>query len=248
MQQLAHSIRLVAPRRTTVLIEGPTGSGKELVAHALHRLSPRASRPFVILNCAAIPETLLEAELFGHTRGAFTGAVQARTGRIESAHGGTLFLDEIAEMPLALQAKVLRFLESGELQRIGENEPARVDVRVLAATHQPLTQQVEEGKFRSDLYFRLAVFPIQTPALAERPEDIPELAMHFLQQLGEKGPAKSFDAEAMEKLSAHGWPGNVRELAHVIERAYILAEDRPRITAAEIRIRTRERSAGERRV
>ncbi len=234
MQKLAHHIRLVAPRRTTVLIEGPTGSGKELVARALHRLSPRASQPFIILNCAAIPEALLEAELFGHTRGAFTGAVQARIGRMEAAHGGTLFLDEIGEMPLALQAKVLRFLEAGELQRIGENAPTRVDVRVLAATHQPLTQRVAEGKFRADLYFRLAVFPIATPSLADRAEDIPALAEHFLQQLGENGPAKVFEPEAIEKLFSHEWPGNVRELAHVVERAYILAEDRSRITAGEI--------------
>lgn len=248
MQRLAQFIRLVAPRKTTVLIEGPTGSGKELVARAVHRLSARANRPFIILNCAAIPEALLEAELFGYTRGAFTGAVQARTGRMEAAHGGTLFLDEIGEMPLALQAKVLRFLEAGELQRIGENEPTRVDVRVVAATHQSLLQCVDEGKFRGDLYFRLAVFPIQTPSLAERPGDIPELAMHFLEQLGQSGPLKTFDPEAIERLCAHGWPGNVRELAHVVERAYILAEDRPRITAAEIRVRSRERLPGESKV
>ncbi|HWF66232.1 MAG TPA: sigma-54 dependent transcriptional regulator [Acidobacteriaceae bacterium] len=234
MQALAQFIRLVAPRKTTVLIEGPTGSGKELVARALHQLSPRANRPFIVVNCAAIPEALLEAELFGHTRGAFTGAVQARTGRMEAAHGGTLFLDEIGEMPLALQAKVLRFLEAGELQRIGENQPTRVDVRILAATHQPLVQHVAEGKFRADLYFRLAVFPMQTPSLAERAEDIPSLAEHFLAQLGKDAPAKVFDPVALEKLTAHGWPGNVRELAHVVERAYILAEDRTEITAGEI--------------
>lgn len=248
MQKLAHSIRMVAPRSTTVLIEGPTGSGKELVAQAIHGLSPRANRPFIILNCAAIPEALLEAELFGHTRGAFTGAVQARTGRMEAAHGGTLFLDEIGEMPMALQAKVLRFLEAGELQRIGENEPVRVDVRVVAATHQPLLQRVDEGKFRSDLYFRLAVFPIHTPSLAERPTDIPGLAMHFLEKLGQTGPAKTFEAGAIEKLCSHPWPGNVRELAHVVERAYILAEDRPYITAAEIRMRSRERMPEEGKV
>lgn len=248
MLMLAHSVRLVAPRKTTVLIEGPTGTGKELVAHAIHGLSPRASRPFIVLNCAAIPEALLEAELFGHTRGAFTGAIQSRTGRMEAAHGGTLFLDEIGEMPMALQAKVLRFLEAGELQRIGENEPVRVDVRVVAATHQPLLQCVEEGKFRSDLYFRLAVFPVQTPSLAERRGDIPELAMHFLEKLGQTGPAKTFHPEAIEKLCTHGWPGNVRELAHVVERAYILAEDRPCISATEIRMRSRERSASEKRI
>ena len=248
MQSLAHAVRLVAPRTTTVLIEGPTGTGKELVAHAIHGLSPRANRPFIVLNCAAIPEALLEAELFGHTRGAFTGAIQSRTGRMEAAHGGTLFLDEIGEMPMALQAKVLRFLEAGELQRIGENEPVRVDVRVIAATHQPLLHWVEEGKFRSDLYFRLAVFPVQTPSLAERREDIPELAMHFLEKLGQTGPSKVFHPEAIEKLCSHAWPGNVRELGHVVERAYILAEDRPTITAAEIRVRSRERAPSEKRI
>ncbi len=248
MQSLAHAVRLVAPRTTTVLIEGPTGTGKELVAHAIHGLSPRANRPFIVLNCAAIPEALLEAELFGHTRGAFTGAIQSRTGRMEAAHGGTLFLDEIGEMPMALQAKVLRFLEAGELQRIGENEPVRVDVRVVAATHQPLLQCVEEGKFRSDLYFRLAVFPVQTPSLAERRGDIPELAAYFLEKLGQSGPSKVFHPEAMEKLCTHTWPGNVRELGHVVERAYILAEDRPMITAAEIRMRSRERTMAETRV
>jgi len=248
MQSLAHAVRLVAPRTTTVLIEGPTGTGKELVAHAIHGLSSRAGRPFIVLNCAAIPEALLEAELFGHTRGAFTGAIQSRTGRMEAAHGGTLFLDEIGEMPMALQAKVLRFLEAGELQRIGENEPVRVDVRVVAATHQPLLQCVEEGKFRSDLYFRLAVFPVETPSLAERRGDIPELAMFFLEKLGRTGPSKTFHPEAIEKLFSHAWPGNVRELGHVVERAYILAEDRPTITAAEIRMRSRERTPSEKRI
>jgi len=248
MQSLAHAVRLVAPRTTTVLIEGPTGTGKELVAHAIHGLSPRANRPFIVLNCAAIPEALLEAELFGHTRGAFTGAIQSRTGRMEAAHGGSLFLDEIGEMPMALQAKVLRFLEAGELQRIGENEPVRVDVRVIAATHQPLLQCVEEGKFRSDLYFRLAVFPVQTPSLAERREDIPELAMYFLEKLGHTGPSKVFHPEALDELCSHVWPGNVRELGHVVERAYILAEDRPMITASEIRVRSRERTSSEKRI
>ena len=234
MRDLAHRIQLVAARKTTVLIEGPTGSGKELVAQALHRLSGRANKPFIVINCAAIPESLLEAELFGHTRGAFTGAVQARVGRIEAARGGTLFLDEIGEIPLALQSKLLRFLESGELQRIGENEPIRVDVRIVAATHQPLMQHVAAGTFRSDLYFRLAVFLLQTPSLAQRLEDIPALAAHFLDRLGEKEPVKSFDREAAEKLAGHGWPGNVRELAHVVERAYILAGDQSQITAADI--------------
>jgi DNA-binding NtrC family response regulator len=234
METLAQHIRLVAPRKTTALIEGPTGSGKELVAHALHRLSPRANRPFVVLNCAAIPDALLEAELFGHTRGAFTGAVQTRVGRIEAAHGGTLFLDEIGEMPLALQAKMLRFLEAGEVQRIGENNPIQVDVRVIAATHQPLAQRSETGSFRSDLYYRLSVFTLHTAPLAGHTEDIPLLAAHFLEKLGQKETAKQLSPQAMERLCAHNWPGNVRELAHVVERAYILAEDRAEITAEEI--------------
>ena len=165
MRLLAEMIRLVAPCDTTVLIEGETGTGKELVAHAVHAKSARGHRPLVVLNCAAIPEALLEAELFGHARGAFTGAVQSRTGRIETADGGTLFLDEIGEMPLALQAKMLRFLECGELQRVGDNVVLRVDVRVIAATHQPLEQRAEEGAFRLDLYHRLAVFPIDVPPL-----------------------------------------------------------------------------------
>ncbi|WP_263365565.1 sigma-54 dependent transcriptional regulator [Edaphobacter bradus] len=234
---LARLIRLVAPRSTTVLIEGETGTGKEVVAKALHRLSQRANKPFVVLNCAAIPETLLEAELFGHTRGAFTGAVQSRTGRIEAAHGGTLFLDEIGEMPLALQAKMLRFLECGELQRVGDNETVRVDVRVIAATHQPLEQRSEEGSFRLDLYHRLAVFPIEVPALRDRMEDLGLLAEYFLERMGREMPRKRLNAEALAKLCEHRWPGNVRELMHVLERGAILAEERMEIGAEEIRWR-----------
>ncbi|HTV13264.1 MAG TPA: sigma-54 dependent transcriptional regulator [Acidobacteriaceae bacterium] len=232
--EVSRRIRLVAARTTPVLIEGPTGSGKELVARALHRLSPRAGHRIVALNCAAIPEALLEAELFGHTRGAFTGAVQGRTGRIEAAHGGTLFLDEIGEMPLGLQAKLLRFLETGELQRVGDNETVHVDVRIVAATHQRLAKMAADGSFRSDLYYRLAVFLIRTPALAGRPADIAALTAHFLEELARKSPAKRLTAAAMERLTAHAWPGNVRELKHVLERAWILAEDRPRIDAGEI--------------
>jgi DNA-binding NtrC family response regulator len=234
MLEVSRRVRLVAPRRTPVLIEGPTGSGKELVAEAVHRLSPRSARPFVAINCAAIPEALLEAELFGHTRGAFTGAVQARAGRIEAADGGTLFLDEIGEMPLALQAKLLRFVECGELQRVGDNEKVKVDVRIVAATHRPLAQQAQSGVFRSDLYYRLAVFLIRTPALAEHAEDLPLLVEHFLGRLGRSMPVKRIDKRAMARLEAHDWPGNVRELEHVLERAAILAGDAPVVTAREI--------------
>ncbi|HZY60989.1 MAG TPA: sigma-54 dependent transcriptional regulator [Edaphobacter sp.] len=237
MRELTRLIRLVAPRSTTVLIEGETGTGKEVVARALHRLSERSAKPFAVLNCAAIPEALLEAELFGHTRGAFTGAVQSRTGRIEAAHGGTLFLDEIGEMPIALQAKMLRFLECGELQRVGDNETVRVDVRIIAATHQPLLQRAEEGTFRLDLYHRLVVFPVEVPALRERMEDIGLLCEHFLERMGKERPRKRLSAEAEGKLHEHNWPGNVRELMHVLERATILAGDRLEIEPEEIRYR-----------
>jgi DNA-binding NtrC family response regulator len=239
MRELTRLIRLVAPRSTTVLIEGETGTGKEVVARALHRLSERAAKPFVVLNCAAIPEALLEAELFGHTRGAFTGAVQSRTGRIEAAHGGTLFLDEIGEMPMALQAKMLRFLECGELQRVGDNETMRVDVRVIAATHQPLEKLAmsvgAERTFRLDLYHRLAVFPIEVPALRDRMDDLGLLAEHILEQMGQEMPRKRLSLEAEAKLYEHSWPGNVRELMHVLERGAILAGDKLEIGEDEIR-------------
>jgi DNA-binding NtrC family response regulator len=234
MIEVSRRIRLVAPRLTPVLIEGPTGSGKELVAEAVHRLSARSRKPFVAINCAAIPEALLEAELFGHTRGAFTGAVHGRVGRIEAADGGTLFLDEIGELPLALQSKLLRFVECGELQRVGDNERVKVDVRILAATHRPLAQLAQAGTFRSDLYYRLAVFLIRTPSLLEHKQDLPILVDHFLEKQGRLSPVKRIDAAAVAKLEAHDWPGNVRELEHVLERAAILAGDDPVLTAREI--------------
>jgi DNA-binding NtrC family response regulator len=234
MLEVSRRIRLVAPRLTPVLIEGPTGSGKEIVADAVHRLSPRNRKPFVAINCAAIPEALLEAELFGHTRGAFTGAVQGRVGRIEAADGGTLFLDEIGELPLALQSKLLRFVECGELQRVGDNERVKVDVRILAATHRPLAQLAQSGTFRSDLYYRLAVFLIRTPSLVEHKQDMPALVDHFLERLGKVSPVKRIDQTALTKLTTHDWPGNVRELEHVLERAAILAGEEPMLRADDI--------------
>ena len=234
MIEVSRRVRLVAPRATPVLIEGPTGSGKEIVAEAVHRLSARSRKPFVAINCAAIPEALLEAELFGHTRGAFTGAVQGRTGRIEAADGGTLFLDEIGEMPLALQAKLLRFVECGELQRVGDNDKVKVDVRIVVATHRPLARHAEEGRFRPDLYYRLAVFLIRTPALSAHAQDLPLLVEHFLEKMGRNAPVKRVDDAALAKLAAHDWPGNVRELEHVLERAAILAGDEPVIGSGEI--------------
>jgi DNA-binding NtrC family response regulator len=234
MLEISRRVRLVASRLTPVLIEGPTGSGKELVAEAVHRLSTRSQKPFVAINCAAIPEALLEAELFGHTRGAFTGAVQGRVGRIEAADGGTLFLDEIGEMPLSLQSKLLRFVECGELQRVGDNVQLKVDVRIVAATHRPLAEHAQSGKFRSDLYFRLAVFLIRTPALKDHAEDLPLLVEHFLEKMGRDAPVKRLEEGVMAKLAAHEWPGNVRELEHVLERGMILAGDNPVMTVREI--------------
>ena len=239
MRELARMIRLVSPWNVTVLIEGDTGTGKEIVARAVHRLSPRAAKSFTVLNCAAIPESLLEAELFGHTRGAFTGAVQSRMGRIEAAHGGTLFLDEIGEMPLALQAKMLRFLEYGELQRVGDNEVMRVDVRVVAATHQHLEQRSHSGTFRLDLYHRLAVFPLEVPALHTRVDDIPLLVSFFLERMGREMPRKTISPAAIARLQTMEWPGNVRELKHMLERGAILAGDRAEIDVDDLRWRGR---------
>lgn len=224
MHQVARMVRLVAPRSTTVLISGPTGSGKELVARAVHALSPRASRPLVTVNCAAIPESLLESELFGYTRGAFTGAVQSQSGRIAAAHGGTLFLDEIGELPLGMQAKLLRFLEQKEIQKLGSSEVTRVDVRVLAASNADLGRDVAQRRFREDLFYRLSAFPIELPPLSARVEDIQPLAQHFLACISAAVgiPCPQISREARDLLEHHSWRGNVRELQHVIERASIL--------------------------
>ena len=219
--------RLVAPRTTPVLITGASGTGKEVVAEAIHRLSPRANKEFVVINCAAIPEALLESELFGYVRGAFTGAVQSRIGRIHSAHGGTLFLDEIGELPLGMQAKLLRFLDQGEVQRLGSSDVFRVDVRVLAASNARLAEMAERKQFREDLFYRLSVFPIELPPLSQRRADVEALARHFLRKFEPENDAAALSQEAVRLLEKHSWPGNVRELQHVIERASILAEGGP---------------------
>jgi transcriptional regulator with GAF, ATPase, and Fis domain len=232
MASVYRAIRRVAPRDTAVLVTGETGTGKELIAQAIHRLSPRNEKPIVVINCAAIPETLLESELFGYVRGAFTGAAQSRLGRIQAAHGGTLFLDEIGEMPTSLQAKLLRFLESGELQRLGSAETWKADVRVVTATNQDLC---DAQSFRRDLYYRLCVFPVTLPPLRERREDIEELAEHFLHRFSPRG---TFTESALKKLIAYDWPGNVRELKHVIERATILCSGEL-ITAEELALRSK---------
>jgi transcriptional regulator with GAF, ATPase, and Fis domain len=225
MEQVYRLVRMVASRDTAVLITGETGTGKELVAGAIHELSKRSRSPFVVVNCAAIPEALLEAELFGHVRGAFTGAVQSRLGRIHVAQGGTLFLDEVGELPLAMQAKLLRFLQNGEVQRLGSSDVYRVDVRVVCATNVRLLDLVQARQFRLDLYYRLAIFPIVMPPLRERREDVAALSEHFLEKLsGEAGVArKQLTLAALGHLQKAGWPGNVRELQHAIERAFILA-------------------------
>ncbi|MFZ0797257.1 MAG: sigma-54 dependent transcriptional regulator [Terriglobales bacterium] len=229
MQPVYRLARLLAPRNTTVLITGPTGCGKEIVARAIHHLSPRAARTFAVVNCAAIPETLLEAELFGYARGAFTGAMQSYAGRIQAAQGGTLFLDEIGEMPLSLQPKLLRFLEQKELQRLGSTEVVRVDARVVSATNAHLLSLVREGKFREDLYYRLCGFPIEIPPLRERPEDIAQLAAHFLEKYASRLPAPQLSHQTLQLLKTQPWNGNIRELQNAIERALILSEDQPLI-------------------
>jgi DNA-binding NtrC family response regulator len=236
MQQVYRMARLVASRTTTVLVAGPTGSGKELVAKALHALSPRAAKPFVVVNCAAIPEALLESELFGYARGAFTGAVQSQLGRIPAAHGGTLFLDEVSEVPLGMQAKLLRFIEQKEVQRLGTCETTRVDVRVLAASNVDLASRIGRGQFREDLFYRLSAFPITLPALRERRSDIVPLAEHFLacMAVALSTPCPRLSAAAARILENHPWKGNVRELQHVMERASILAESGNTILAEHL--------------
>ena len=217
-------VRMVAPTGATVLIGGETGSGKELIARAIHMQSTRRDRPFVKVNCASIPSELLESELFGHERGSFTGAVAQRIGRFESANGGTLFLDEIGELPLHLQTKLLRALQEQEFERVGGTRTIQVDVRIVAATNRDLKAMVEEGKFRADLYYRLAVFPLHVPALRERREDIPLLTRYFVQKYARRmdRDIESIPTEALEALTDYDWPGNIRELQNVIERSVVL--------------------------
>ena len=228
MQRVKELIAMVAPTSSTVLIQGETGTGKELVARSLHCQSGRANMPFVPINCGALPENLVESEFFGHRKGAFTGAEQTRKGLFEVANGGTLFLDEVGELDKSVQVKLLRFLESGEIRRVGENDPFEVDVRVVCATNRDLVEMVEEGGFRQDLYFRVNTFQIRLPSLWERKADIPCLARHLLSRfLGEKAaPEDLLSDAAAQTLMQHTWPGNVRELANALEHAVILSRNR----------------------
>jgi transcriptional regulator with GAF, ATPase, and Fis domain len=227
MRKMAAAIAKVAPTDTTVLVHGETGSGKELVAREIHQRSPRAEGPFFAINCAALPETLIESELFGHRRGAFSGADKDRRGIFELAEGGTVFLDEIGELPLLAQAKVLRFLETREVLPLGGERTIKVDVRLVAATHRDLVAEVSKSRFRQDLLFRLNVFPVTIPALRNRLEDVPALVEHFLGKNPEaqKKGLRAAAPEALAALCGYAYPGNVRELAHIIERAAILADE-----------------------
>ena len=227
MQRLLAQLEKVAASETRVCILGETGTGKELIARAVHEKSQRREGPFVTLNCAAVPAELIESELFGHEKGSFTGAASRHAGKFEQAHEGTLFLDEIGDMPLSMQAKLLRVLEQGEVERIGSDKPLKVNVRVVVATHRNLEEQVRQGGFRQDLFHRVFVFPVVLPPLRERPEDIPALAAHFAGQIAQQNGWKqaSFSEDALRALQSHSWPGNVRELRNVVERLLIFAED-----------------------
>jgi DNA-binding NtrC family response regulator len=237
MRDLFQLLETVAATSSTVLINGETGTGKELAARAIHHNSPRRQNRFVALNCSAIPETLLEAELFGHVRGAFTGAVANRQGRLEQAHKGTLFLDEVGTMSPALQAKLLRVLQEREFERVGDGHTIKVDVRVVAATHSDLQKMVAEGSFREDLFYRLNVIPVKLPSLRERREDVPLLVQHFLQKLAaEVTPPRTvtMSQEALRVLMSYNWPGNVRQLENVVERALAFSQGRPQIEVSDL--------------
>ncbi|MGH8014512.1 MAG: sigma-54-dependent Fis family transcriptional regulator [Candidatus Binataceae bacterium] len=242
MAEVFRLMATVAAAPITVLIEGETGTGKELVARAIHRASSRAEAPFLAVNCAAMPESLLETELFGHRRGAFTGAVRDNAGLFRAANGGVVFLDEVGDMPLAMQAKLLRVLEEQEVVPVGESFPRRVDVRVLSATNRDLKLEVERGKFREDLYYRLAVFPLRLPPLRERPEDIAMLAARFAEMAAQHQRKRSggFTPEALALLRGYAWPGNVRELRNEVERALALADEGEAITPALLSERVRQ--------
>jgi DNA-binding NtrC family response regulator len=236
MRRVMAQIERVAASETRVCIYGETGTGKELVARTLHEKSHRAAAPFVTLNCAAVPAELIESELFGHEKGSFTGAAQRHTGKFEQAHRGTLFLDEIGDMPTAMQAKLLRVLEEGEVERIGSSKPTAVDVRVVVATHRNLEQLVESGVFRRDLYHRVVVFPVQLPPLRQRREDLPALVGHFAGQVSAQNGWKpvGFAPAAIEALQEYAWPGNIRELRNVLERLLLLADSE--VTAEDVRL------------
>jgi len=235
MQAVFKAVAQVAPSKASVLLTGESGTGKELIAAALHHRSPRAHGPFVKLHCAALAETVLESELFGHERGSFTGAAGRREGRFSQANGGTLFLDEIGEISPAIQVKLLRFLQERELERVGGNETVHVDVRVIAATNRNLKEEVARGRFREDLYYRLNVINIELPPLRDRASDVPLLASHFLRKFAKENDKTidGFDEGALAAISAHAWPGNVRELENLVERAVVLCNG-PRITMAEL--------------
>jgi len=227
LEAVLEQVERVAPTDSTVLIQGETGTGKELIAHAIHNISSRCGRPFIRLNCAAIPLDLLESELFGHEKGAFTGAIAQKIGRFELADKGTLFLDEVGDIPLALQPKLLRVLQEQEFERLGSARTHQVNVRLVAATHRDLTEMVKRGEFRSDLYYRLNVFPVLLPPLRARYEDIPVLVAHFVEIFGRRmgKQIEHIPAETMFALSSYEWPGNIRELQNLIERAVILSND-----------------------
>jgi formate hydrogenlyase transcriptional activator len=226
LESVLQQVRRVAPTDSTVLILGETGTGKELIAREIHRLSNRSSRPFIRVNCAAIPPSLIASELFGHERGAFTGALQRRQGRFEAAHGGTIFLDEIGELPMETQITLLRVIQEREFERVGSSQPISVDVRIVAATNRDLEAAVADGTFRSDMFYRLNVFPVYVPALRERLDDIPPLVEHLVDRFSRRvGKAfRTIKMNTVEILQAYDWPGNIRELQNVIERSVILSE------------------------